>query len=342
MRNADPSPSLTEALTVAQAAAALARGDLVAFPTETVYGLGARADDDAAVDKIFAAKGRPANHPLIVHVLDAEQAAWFAQPLSADAQQLMATAWPGPLTLIVPRRDGVATASAGGHPTIGLRCPSHPLARELLSAALAMGVRGVSAPSANRFGRVSPTRVAHVRDELGPDLPVLDGGDCELGIESTIVDLTRSRPVLLRPGVLTAADLTAASGVAIFSADETNASGAAEKPAPHASGTLAAHYAPQAKVRLMPSRMLAEALQVLGGVGLKGLAVYSRTVTPASSKVVHRVMPESPRAVAHELFAVMRELDALGVSLIWVETPPDEPAWQGVQDRLQRAAAAHA
>jgi L-threonylcarbamoyladenylate synthase len=328
------------ALEVSQAAEALARGDLVAFPTETVYGLGARADDDAAVAGIYAAKGRPADHPLIVHVLGADQAAWFAKDLSADAQQLMATCWPGPLTLIVPRRDGVASASAGGHASVGLRCPSHPVARDLLAAALALSVPGVAAPSANRFGRVSPTRADHVRDELGPGLRVLDGGACELGIESTIVDLTRQRPVLLRPGVLTPAELTAASGVAIEVTQGRSSEPDGLDAAPQASGMLEAHYAPQAKVRLMPTRMLGDALKVLGGQGLKGLAVYSRTAAPGSSQIVHRVMPDRPRAAAHELFAVMRELDAQGVSLIWVETPPDEPAWQGVRDRLQRAAAA--
>ncbi|HSV70315.1 MAG TPA: L-threonylcarbamoyladenylate synthase, partial [Methylibium sp.] len=197
---------------VAAAARGLAAGQLVAFATETVYGLGARADDDAAVARIFAAKGRPADHPLIVHVADAAGAQAFAAELSPLARRLIAAFWPGPLTLIVPRRPGAAEAAAGGEATIGLRCPAHPVAQALLRAAAAEGVPGVAAPSANRFGRISPTRAAHVAQEFGDALPVLDGGDCELGIESAIVDVSRGRAVLLRPGVLARERLAAAAG----------------------------------------------------------------------------------------------------------------------------------
>src|SRR6186713_611208 len=176
---------------IESAAERLAAGELVAFATETVYGLAARADDDAAVAKIFAAKGRPADHPLIVHVPDVGSAQVFAADWPAVAQQLAARFWPGPLTLIVPRAPGIAGASAGGQHSIGLRCPSHQVAQARLREAKALGVPGVAAPSANRFGRISPTRAAHVVEEFGDALLVLDGGDCAVGIESSIVDCSR-------------------------------------------------------------------------------------------------------------------------------------------------------
>ena len=189
--------------TIADAARRIHAGELVAFPTETVYGLGADASSDAAVARIFAAKGRPADHPLIVHVANAAQVLDFAASVPPFAVRLMQAFWPGPLTVILPRKKGVATAAAGGQNSIGLRCPAHPVALDFLKACLALGVSGVAGPSANRFGRVSPTTAAHVRDEFGGDLLILNGGPCEVGIESSIVDCTRSRPVLLRPGVLT-------------------------------------------------------------------------------------------------------------------------------------------
>jgi L-threonylcarbamoyladenylate synthase len=316
---------------VHQAARALAGGELVGMPTETVYGLAARADDDAAVAKIFAAKGRPADHPLIVHVPDVGSAQVFAADWPAVAQQLAARFWPGPLTLIVPRMPGVAGASAGGQDSIGLRCPSHPVAQALLREAKALGVPGVAAPSANRFGRISPTRAAHVVEEFGDALLVLDGGDCEVGIESSIVDCSRGRPVLLRPGVLTRRQLEAAAGQPLADRDDA---------APRASGTLEAHYAPRAKLRLMAGPMLNTALQMLEGSTLK-LAVYSRTVPAKAVRGLrHRVMPSQASQAAHELFSALRELDAEGVHLIWVEEPPADPEWDGVRDRLQRAAAA--
>ena len=322
---------------IERAADLLATGDLVAFPTETVYGLGARADDPAAVLKIFRAKGRPENHPLIVHVAEPAHIATFAAEVPALAQRLIDAFWPGPLTLILARVPSMAAASAGHQNSIGLRCPSHHVARALLAAAHARGVPGVAAPSANRFGRISPTRAAHVIDEfgdtLGDSLTVLDGGDSDVGIESSIVDCSRGHPVLLRPGMLTRARIEAAAGEALREPDAC---------APRASGTLVAHYAPNAKLRLMPSAMLHTALQVLGDQPLK-LAVYSRGVPPAGARGVrHRRMPALPEQAAHELFSVLRELDAEGVQLIWVEEPPPQPEWDGVRDRLSRAAAAAA
>ncbi|HRZ62531.1 MAG TPA: L-threonylcarbamoyladenylate synthase [Rubrivivax sp.] len=319
---------------LAQAAAHLAAGELLAFPTETVYGLGARADDDAAVARIFAAKGRPRAHPLIVHTADTAAAQAFAAGWPDAAQRLAAAFWPGPLTLIVPRRDGLAAAAAGGAATIGLRVPGHPAAAALLREAQRLGVPGVAAPSANRFGRVSATCAAHVQQEFGPDLWVLDGGACPGGVESAIVDCTRAQPALLRPGLLARARIEAALGGPLR---------AAGADAPRASGTLDAHYAPQARLRLMDAAQLKAALEVLRDAGASRadlrLAVYSRTALPAAAGVVQRRMPADAAAAAHELFAALRDFDARAVQLIWVEQPPDDAAWDAVADRLRRAAA---
>lgn len=316
---------------VERAAALLAVGELVAFPTETVYGLGARADDDRAVSKIFSAKGRPANHPLIVHVAEAGDAARFVSHMPPLAQRLIDAFWPGPLTVIVPRAEGVAAAAAGGQASIGLRCPAHPVAHALLLAARQRGVAGVAGPSANRFGRISPTQATHVLAEFDAAVVVLDGGPCSVGIESSIVDCSRGHAVLLRPGVLTRARIEAAAGEPLLEPDTH---------APRAPGTLAAHYAPNARLRLMSTQMLATALQMLAQESLS-LAVYSRSLAlNLAPQVRHRRMPAHPDQAAQELFSVVRELDAEGVQLIWVEEPPSGPEWDGVRDRLQRAAAA--
>lgn len=324
---------------IAAAADRLAAGELVAFPTETVYGLGARADDDAATAQIFAAKGRPTGHPLIVHVHEPAAAAGWAAEWPALAQRLAAAFWPGPLTLIVPRAPGLGEAAAGGQSSIGLRCPSHPVAQALLRAAAERGVRGVAAPSANRFGRVSPTTAAHVQAEFDDTLTVLDGGPCDVGIESAIVDCSRGRPVLLRPGALTREQIEQAAGQPLAAPDAD---------APRASGTLASHYAPRAKVRLMPAAALRDALKVFAEAAKAGntrspagktLAVYCRTFQPGPGAALVHQMPDDPALAAHELFATLRALDDAGVSLIWVETPPPGTAWDGVRDRLQRAAA---
>ncbi len=318
---------------IAQAVDALATGRLVGLPTETVYGLAADAGNAAAVRAIFATKGRPADHPLIVHVAGAAAVPAFASAVPDFAQRLIDACWPGPLTLILPRRPGVADAAAGGHPSIGLRCPAHPVARALLAACAARGIAGLAAPSANRFGRVSPTTAAHVAAEFGDELLVLDGGACNVGIESTIIDATRGAPVLLRPGQLARADIERLAGRHLLSKEELMA------PDPQAPGTLSAHYAPTARLRLMDARELRAALQVLGAEA-RHIAVWARApLTSASRQLLLRRMPERADAAARELFAVLREFDAAGARLIWVETPPDDPAWDGVRDRLQRAAA---
>jgi L-threonylcarbamoyladenylate synthase len=347
-------------LTVAQGAKLLADGELLAFPTETVYGLGADASSDAAVAKIFVAKGRPADHPLIVHVSDASKLSQFAANVPDFAQRLIDAFWPGPLTVILPRLPGVAAASAGGQDSIGLRCPSHPIARELLTECAKLGVHGLAAPSANKFGKVSPTTAAHVFAEFGSAIAVLDGGACDVGIESTIIDCTRGAPVLLRPGTLTVAQLEAAMGQALLLNDECpaqenrrpeaqnayktplqQAASKAEmtRSAPRASGTLASHYAPRATLRLMDAKALQTALDLLGADG-KNIAIYARSpLKLLSSHITLRRMPSDALATAQQLFAVLRELDAPNVRLIWVETVPLDAAWDGVRDRLQRAAA---
>lgn len=325
------------------------------MPTETVYGLAADAENDAAVAKIFSAKGRPADHPLIVHVLNEASVAHFADHVPDFAHQLIQAFWPGPLTLILPRREGVAAAAAGGQDSIGLRCPSHPVAQALLKACLEPGAQagdnpaqpqqavwGVAAPSANQFGRVSPTTAAHVQGEFGPALLILDGGPCAVGIESTIIDCTRGAPVLLRPGAITRDQVQAVCGQKVLLKDELQA---LDTPAPRASGTLESHYAPNAKVRLMDAQALQTALDLLGtDIDAKAasplIATYSRAIlkTP-SSKVLRRRMPDDADATAQQLFAVLRDFDTQGVKLIWIEAPPETPEWDGVRDRLQRASA---
>jgi L-threonylcarbamoyladenylate synthase len=323
----------TDPAAIEQAVQSLRAGALVALPTETVYGLAADAHSDAAVARIFALKGRPADHPLIVHVASGAQVADYAAEVPAFAQRLIDAFWPGPLTLILPRRPGVAQAAAGGQDSIGLRCPSHPVTQALMRA---FG-HGLAAPSANRFGRVSPTTAAHVQDEFGPDLLVLDGGACQVGIESTIVDCTRGAPVLLRPGQITPSQIEAACGQALATAEQIG------QAAPRASGTLESHYAPQAQVWLLSAARLQQRLRNLadqthpagGGIGL-----WSTQEPEAPlAGLIWREQSRDPAAAAHQLFAVLRELDALGVAEIWVEQVPAGAAWDGVRDRLQRAAA---
>ena len=335
---------------IAAGARCIRSGELLGLPTETVYGLGADADNADAISRIFAAKGRPADHPLIVHVLDAAGVTYFAATVPDFADRLIQAFWPGPLTLILPRRAGVVAAAAGGQDSIGLRCPSHPVAQALLRAcrqtdgsAAQPAVWGIAAPSANKFGRVSPTTAQHVQSEFGSELLILDGGPCELGIESTIIDCTRSVPVLLRPGAVTREQAQAVCGQKVFLSDEWIP---AEAAAPRASGTLASHYAPHAKVRLMDATEMQTAIDMLGqglqsGSGTApAIAIYSRSPLKIRSKqLLSRRMPQGAAHTAQQLFAVLREFDQQGVKLIWIETPPQAPEWDAVRDRLQRAAA---
>jgi len=325
----------TDPAAIVEAARVIRSGGLVGFPTETVYGLGADASSDSAVAGIFAAKGRPSDHPLIVHVAQAAQVTDYASSVPPFAARLMQAFWPGPLTLILPRQPGVAAAAAGGQDSIGLRCPAHPVAQALLKAC----ATGVAGPSANRFGRVSPTTAKHVAEEFGDALLVLDGGPCAVGIESSIVDCTRGRPVLLRPGLLTRAQLEAACGEPVLDQHEWQHEEAALDAAPRASGTLASHYAPNARVRLMDAGAIQTALDLLGAQAAH-IAVYARSIVRIpSAQVLYRRMPDDAAATAQQLFAVLRDFDARGVKLIWIEHLPADPAWDGVRDRLQRAAA---
>jgi len=320
---------------VQQAADALSAGELLGLPTETVYGLAADASNESAVAKIFKAKGRPSNHPLIVHVASVDEVKKFASEVPDFAHKLMTEFWPGPLTLILPRRAEMAAVAAGGQNSVGLRCPSHPIALEVLKACAEKGVWGVAAPSANLFGRVSPTTAAHVQSEFGQDLLILDGGECDVGIESTIVDCTRGVPVLLRPGQITRIQIEQACDLKLVSPD------ALSSDAPRASGTLESHYAPSAQVRLMSQAEWQKALTALGP-HTQNLALWS--VDKPSQELLGaglfwRLMPTSASQAAHELFGALRDFDARGVRTIWIETPPDTPEWEAVRDRLHRAAA---
>jgi len=312
---------------IARAVAVLKSGDLVAFPTETVYGLGADAANAAAVRKIFAAKGRPANHPLIVHIADAVQLANWAREIPPAAHTLAKKFWPGPLTLVLKRNPNVPDAVTGGQDTVALRVPSHPVAQALLRE---FG-GGIAAPSANRFGRVSATTAAHVREEFGDSVAcVLDGGAADVGIESTIVDCSRATPTLLRPGWITPRELEAALG-APLAAPGANA--------PRAPGTLDKHYAPQTPLQLMEADLVVELARSLTRQGRRVAVLARTTLRPLIEGLVWIAAPADAAGYAHDLYARLRELDHAGCDAILVEQPPEEPEWLAIRDRLNRAAA---
>ncbi|MBW7901017.1 MAG: threonylcarbamoyl-AMP synthase [Rhodocyclaceae bacterium] len=316
---------------IARAVELLKAGELVGIPTETVYGLGADAANPAAVAKIFAAKGRPADHPLIVHIPGAAHLERWAREVPDLAFELAEAFWPGPLTLILKRAAGVPDAVTGGQDTVGLRVPGHPVALDLLRAfAAAGGSGGIAAPSANRFGRISPTTAEHVREELGDAVAlVLDGGPCAVGIESTIIDLSSGLPVLLRPGHVTPSAIEAVCGA--LPAAPTAA-------APRASGTLEAHYAPAAPMRRVDGARLPEFLDAMRRDGRR-CGVLAHSSPGSDSPHVWKMLPAQPAGYAHDLYAALRELDHAGVDLIVVEAIPETPAWQAVADRLRRALA---
>jgi L-threonylcarbamoyladenylate synthase len=309
----------------------LRQGELVALPTETVYGLGADALNPDAVAKIFAAKGRPSDHPLIVHLADASQIMTWAREVPKDAIALARAFWPGPLTLILKRDESVPDLVTGGQDTVGLRVPNHPVALELLRA---FG-SGVAAPSANRFGRISPTTAAHVRQELGERVAlILDGGACAVGLESTIVDLSRGVPVILRPGAIGADDIARVLGRRPRLRGEVEAGNAAEQgTTPRVSGALAAHYAPRTPLELV-------ATDALAAQARPGDAVLARCAAPASlaEGVAWAQAPADPAGYGHDLYAQLRRLDESGAARILVEAPPAAPEWAAVADRLGRAA----
>ena len=304
---------------VRRAAQVLRAGGLVAFPTETVYGLGADAANPKAISRLYAVKRRPADHPVIVHFETSAKAFAWARDIPAEAKELAGGFWPGPLTLILKRSALARDFVTGGQDTVGLRVPSHPVAQQLLEE---FG-NGIAAPSANRFGLVSPTTAAHVRDDLGKDVDlVLEGGPSEVGIESTIVDLSGPRPVLLRPGHISRTQLEGIVG----RIDEPTAG------SPRHSGGLERHYAPRTPTRLVATYALDKTIGELN----------ARVAVLAFSRPDERVdfwlrMPRDPQAYAQRLYAALRELDTAGCESILVEAPPEAPEWAAVRDRLRRA-----
>jgi L-threonylcarbamoyladenylate synthase len=305
---------------VARAARILRSGGLVAFPTETVYGLGADASSASAMAKLYAVKRRPADHPVIVHFASADAAFGWAHEVPQSARKLAKAFWPGPLTLVLKRSQKAQDFVTGGQDSVGVRVPSHPVAHELLE----LFGSGVAAPSANRFGRVSPTTAAHVRDDLGADVDlVLEGGPTEVGIESTIVDLSGAAPVLLRPGRITRFDIESVLGSEFAEKDAAS---------PRHSGGLERHYAPRTPARLVPAYDLDKEIARL----------KEKVAVLAFSRPDERVdywlrMPRDPHAYAQKLYAALRELDTAGCDEILIEAPPDTPEWNAVDDRLKRA-----
>ena len=313
------------------AACALARGEVVAFPTETVYGLGADATSAAAVRRVFALKGRPATHPLIVHLSGIERLEDWACEVPQAARRLARGFWPGPLTLILRARADIDRTVTGGQDTVGVRVPSHPVAQALMRAFERCGSGAIAAPSANRFGRLSATRAWHVRAEFGDAIArVLDGGACTIGVESTIVDLSTGRPVLLRPGSIGPAALADALG-------EWPAAPGAD--APRASGTLASHYAPRARVMLVEADLVVEVARILLAEGRRVAALAREARQPLLPELRWQQAPPDPEGYAHALYDTLRMVDEAETEVIVVERPPPAEAWLAIADRLQRAAA---
>lgn len=304
----------------------LAAGKLCAIPTETVYGLAANALDEIAVARVFAAKERPADHPLIVHVANAVDASEWITELPQWAVDLTNAVWPGPLTIVGPRTALASNSVTGKQDTVAVRVPSHPIAQELLKQLNAQGVKGLVAPSANRFGHVSPTSAAHVATDLGEYLDahgdlILDGGDCQVGVESTIVLATGSQPVILRPGAVTAADIKRITGVDL--SDETTN-------APRVSGALDSHYSPTAQVILIAEGSEIELQSNAGFLALANL--------PTPAGLVRLASPETIEDFAHELYSSLRAGDDSKLKTIYVVPPGGDGLAQAINDRLQRAA----
>ncbi len=320
-----------------KAADVLRAGGLVAFPTETVYGLGADASRDDAASRIFAVKGRPKGHPLIVHLAQGATLDDWAAEVPEAARKLAAAAWPGPLTIILKRGPRVALATTGGAETVGLRVPAHPMAQALLRA---FG-GGIAAPSANRFGAVSPTTADHVVEDLGENVDyILDGGACDVGVESTIVDLSRARPVLLRPGGMPREAIEAIIGPL----------DAADANAPAAPGTLASHYAPRAEViaceldevPAMVARAKGGEAAAAGDVPRERkvaiLAPRSALSSWPNLDALLYPLPDDLAGMAHDLYAALRDLDAKAVDVVIAALPPAVGLGEAVGDRLRRAA----
>lgn len=323
-------PSSPDPARIARAAEALRAGQLVAFPTETVYGLGARADDADAVARIFAAKGRPAWNPLIVHVCDVPAAQRLVLAWPSEAEALARAFWPGPLTLVLPRDPArVPDGVTGGGGSVAVRAPSHPVARALIAAADVP----VAAPSANRFQQLSPVTADHVMKSLAGRIPmVLDGGRCPQGIESTVVDLTGDVPAVLRFGALPMdALLRVAPGI-------TARVGVAEGAGATSPGTARRHYAPAARLVVVSRGAGDEARAALRGEGAVAVGL-ARIGGPPSRDPLDRMLPEDPAGYGAELYHSLHALDDAGAALTVLEAPPDEPGWEAARDRIRRAEA---
>ncbi|MFZ2169604.1 MAG: L-threonylcarbamoyladenylate synthase [Methylococcaceae bacterium] len=325
-------PVFADDAAIDYAANLLRQGRLVAFPTETVYGLGADASNPDAVRRIFQAKGRPADHPLIVHIPSVDCLNDWALTVPDAAQQLAARFWPGPLALILNKRPEVPLVVTGGQNTVGLRMPDHPVALRLLQA---FG-GGIAAPSANRFCRISPTQAEHVAEELGNAVDlILDGGACQVGVESTIVDLSGNRPRLLRPGQITRLDIEAVLQTELIIAsqqsEQSNQSGM------RAPGMMAVHYAPVTVALLCTADRLPEMIHELTFLDKKiGILAYQSD--PIENRLTRIIrMPEQAEDYAQALYASLRELDSLPLDMILVEQPPETEAWRAINDRLCKA-----
>ena len=353
--SADSTPLQSSAV-INQAVQTLRDGDLVAFPTETVYGLGADAKNPDAIKKVFSTKGRPASHPLIVHLaapdqFDKAQVDWvpvlapWVRDLSEDALRLVNTFWPGPLTLVFKKDKSVLNELTGGQDTVAIRAPAHPVAQELLRKFKG----GVVAPSANRFGKVSPTSAADVRNEFEDiqDLVILDGGDCEVGIESTIIDLSNSDyATLLRPGLITPKEIFSKTGIKVYQIGESKGKAVDQnlpESLPRVSGSLKAHYAPTTPLRLYaPGRVLDALSDFPDTKSRVAVAVWDSEsdVGEDGHPSVHFekvVVPSDSGVFASRLYRSLRDLDQEGWDLILFPEPPSGEEWDGVRDRLQRA-----
>jgi L-threonylcarbamoyladenylate synthase len=311
---------------IAQAVTTIATGKLCAIPTETVYGLAANALDESAIARVFAAKERPADHPLIVHMATAADVTDWITELPQWATDLANAVWPGPLTIVGPRTALASDSVTGGQNTVAVRVPSHPIAHELLTRLKAQGVKGLVAPSANRFGHVSPTSAAHVFADLGEYLSansdlILNGGDCQVGLESTIVLATGPEPMILRPGAITEADIERITGIKISTTTTA---------APRVSGSLDSHYSPSAKVVLIEDETTAVFEPKSGFLALAKV--------PTPSELVRLGSPATIEDFAHDLYGCLRAGDDLGLEKIYVVPPVGEGLVQAINDRLQRAA----
>lgn len=319
-----------DAEAIAEAARVLREGGLVAFPTETVYGLGAHALDPAAIERIYQAKGRPAYNPLIVHVASVGQARGLSSAWPEAADRLAERFWPGPLTLVVPKAAAIPDAVSAGLPTVGIRVPAHPVAHALLEAAAIP----VAAPSANRSTHVSPTTAAHVARSLGGRVDlILDGGPTMVGIESTVLSLAGPVPTVLRPGSISLDELREVLGDVRAGGD---VSGDAARPSP---GMMDRHYAPSATVRLFDPAERDAALAAASSAAGEGRRVGVIAFAPAPAPGARVVtMPADARGYAARLYAALHELDDAGCETIWIERVPETAAWAGIRDRLRRAA----